>query len=99
MIWENYYDLDFNPVYIDHGFPRYKEEFKRPKNYDKMLDIVKKIAINIPFVRIDMHNVNGKIYFGEFTFYDWGAMLAYRDNWDEELGKLMNLNMVKKNEK
>lgn len=34
----------------------------------KMIDIVEKLAKNLPHVRIDMYYIDDKIYFGEFTF-------------------------------
>lgn len=91
-IWENYYDMEFNPVEINHGFPRYKEEFKKPENFDEMVKIAKQLSKDIPFVRIDLHNTDGKIYFGEFTFYDWGGLRPYSDEkYDKLLGDLLKI--------
>ena len=33
-----------------------------------MLEYCQKITRNIPCVRLDLYNINGKIYFGELTF-------------------------------
>lgn len=41
----------------------------RPKNIDKMFEFASILSKGIPFVRVDLYNVNGKIYFGEMTFY------------------------------
>ena len=41
----------------------------RPENLDKMFGIAANLSKNIPFVRVDLYNVSGKIYFGELTFY------------------------------
>lgn len=35
-IYENYYDLDFNPVNISHGYDRFTPEFSKPVNFEKM---------------------------------------------------------------
>lgn len=40
-----------------------------PVNYEKMLSIAEKLSSPFPFSRIDLYNVDGKIYFGEVTFY------------------------------
>lgn len=40
-----------------------------PLNYEKMIEIAGILSKNIPFVRIDLYNVNGTIYFGEITFF------------------------------
>lgn len=41
----------------------------KPDNLSEMYQIVKKLAQGFPFVRIDMYNIHGTIYFGEFTFF------------------------------
>lgn len=41
----------------------------RPKNIDKMFDLAAKISKGIPHLRVDLYNVDGKIYFGEMTFF------------------------------
>ena len=34
-----------------------------------MFEIASKLSLGHPFVRVDLYNINGKIYFGELTFY------------------------------
>lgn len=46
-----------------------KEPITKPRNYDKMIEIAAKLSEGIPFVRIDLYNINGIIYFGEITFF------------------------------
>ena len=41
----------------------------KPKNLDKMFDIARTLSKGIPFVRVDLYNVNGNVYFGELTFF------------------------------
>ena len=41
----------------------------RPENIDKMFEIASILSKGLPFVRVDLYNINGKIYFGEMTFY------------------------------
>lgn len=66
----------------------------RPKNYDKMLEIADKLAsdISAPFVRIDLYNIQGKIYFGEITFFPATGMGKIRPvEWDMILGNMILL--------
>ena len=88
-IYENFYDMNFQPVMIDHGFPRHIPEFERPVNFEIMRDLATKLAKDIPFVRVDFFDVEGKVYFSEFTFYDWGGMKPFGADWDERLGDLI----------
>lgn len=41
----------------------------RPKNIGKMFELASKMSEGFPFVRMDFYDVDGKIYFGEYTFY------------------------------
>lgn len=91
-VYENFYDMEFNPVGISHGFRRQKPEFDKPVQFDKMKELATKLSANIPFVRIDFYEVGEKLYFGEFTFYDWGGMKPFVSRTqDVELGSLINL--------
>lgn len=91
-IFENFYDMNFCPVMINHGFPRKRPEFKRPANFELMKELATKLSNDVPFVRVDFFDVKGKVYFGEFTFYDWGGLRPFVEyKQDEELGKMIVL--------
>lgn len=91
-IFENFYDMDFNPVYINHGFERRVPEFEKPAAFEEMKRLAAKLSKGIPFVRVDFFYVDGKIYFGEFTFYDWGGMKPFSTyQQDLELGNLLKI--------
>lgn len=90
-IYENFYDMDFNPVMIDHGFPRHQPEFEKPAEFEEMKALAAKLSNGIPFVRVDFFDVEGHVYFGEFTFYDWGGTMPFGGDWDKQLGALLEL--------
>ncbi len=58
----------------------------RPLNMDKMIEIAEKLSQNLPEVRLDLYDVNGNIYFGEYTFFHHGG---YEDGFDYETNKHM----------
>ena len=91
QIYENFYDMDFRPVMIDHGFPRHQPEFERPECFDEMRSLAEILSAGSPFVRVDYFQVEGKVYFGEFTFFDWGAHRPFKGDWDKRLGELITL--------
>ena len=92
QVEENFYDMDFKPLDIDHGFPRTIPEYDKPKQFEKMKELAGILAQNIPFVRVDFFVVDGKIYFGEFTFFDHAGMRPFKNNgWDEKLGSWIPL--------
>lgn len=91
-VYENFYDMDFNILNINHGFPRRIPEFSRPENFEKMKVLAAKLSAGTPFVRVDFYSVNGHIYFGEFTFYDWGGVHPFiNKQQDLEIGKMLEL--------
>lgn len=66
----------------------------KPDNYDEMLEVADKLAQAIvqPFVRIDLYNVNGKIYFGEITFFPNSGTGKFRPvEWDKRFGEMITL--------
>ena len=52
-----------------------------------MLEIARRLSEDFPFVRVDLYNVDGKLYFGELTFYPWTGYVQFTpDEFDFELG-------------
>ncbi len=41
----------------------------KPEGLDKMFELASKLSEGLPFARVDFYNVNGRIYFGEITFF------------------------------
>lgn len=43
-------------------------------------------------MRVDLYNINGKIYFGELTFFHWSGFKPYEpDEWDYKFGEYLKL--------
>lgn len=65
----NLYDMEWNKV--DIRVDKYKDYngiVEKPCNFDKMVGIATKLSEDFQFVRVDLYNVDGKVYFGELTF-------------------------------
>ena len=83
----NFYDLGWNRVSVTTDHEQFETPYPRPKNFDEMLRIAKVLSEDFPFVRVDLYNLEGKIYFGELTFYPWAGYVQFTpDNFDLELG-------------
>lgn len=41
----------------------------KPKHFEEMICIAEKLAKNLPELRVDLYEINGRVYFGELTFY------------------------------
>lgn len=89
----NFYDIYWNKLDITSDCEQTENKIDKPKNLEKMLEIASKLSEDFPFVRVDLYNVDGKIYFGELTFYPWsGYVRFFPDEFDYELGKEFKLN-------
>lgn len=80
---EAMYDLDWNKTDITQGYPS-ESTFEKPENLDEMLRLSEQLAKGINHVRVDWYNVNGKIYFGELTFFDGSGFVPF-DNPEHDL--------------
>jgi TupA-like ATPgrasp len=45
--------------------------YARPSNFHEMLAVATALAADFDFVRVDLYNVNGRVYFGELTCTPW----------------------------
>ena len=89
----NFYDRDWNNLHITSDCPAADREIEKPENLEKMLEIAEKLSEGFPYVRVDLYDVDGKIYFGELTFYPWsGYVQFFPDSFDFEMGKEFILN-------
>lgn len=67
----------------------------KPRNFEQMLDLASRLSQGFDFVRIDLYNIDGKIYFGEFTLTPTGGNLKIRpESWDMKLGEKWVLGSV-----
>lgn len=56
-----------------------------------MLEIAIKLAEDFEYARIDLYNIEGKIYFGEITFCGDSGFGKFTDEkWDYKFGEFWN---------
>ncbi len=59
----------------------------KPQNYEEMVDIAEALASPFSYARVDLYNINGKIYFGEITLTDGSGYMTFNpDSFDFILG-------------
>lgn len=63
------YDLDFKPLDMYLNKKHAPMDLKKPENYETMTEYARMLAAPFPHCRIDFYNIDGKIYFGEITFF------------------------------
>lgn len=87
----NIYNTNWERIYIDTDCKQKNQAIPAPKNLNQMIDIASRLSEDFPFVRVDLYNIDGKIYFGELTFYPWSGYVSFNpDIFDYELGTLFS---------
>lgn len=67
-------------------------EIEPPFNFDKMIEIAEKVAKNYDYVRVDLYNIDGRIYFGEITHCHGGGFDQIQPReWDFRLGEKLKI--------
>lgn len=101
-------DIRYNNYYIDwtpfdgsqfNGWKKRDEILPIPSNFTEMVQMAETLSKPFPFVRFDLYNINGKIYFSEMTFTPAkGTLILDDDQCDFEMGKWLDINKyLKKN--
>lgn len=87
ILKSNFYDENWNKLNFTIGTEMYDYDINKPKNFDKMIEIVKKLSKDFDYVRVDLYNIDGEIYFGELTFCPDGGFGKFTDEeWDYKFG-------------
>ena len=89
----NFADMDYNLLDIERADFRALDHLPpKPKSFEEMKKLAKKLSKDFPQVRVDFYEINGKPYFGELTFYTCGGTVDWKKHeYDERLGKMIKL--------
>ncbi len=97
---QDFYDTDWHKMPItQNGYGETSPTIApKPELLEKMLGLCEILAAGMPHVRIDWYYCNGKLYFGEITFFD-GSGFEKFDNYNDDLllGSWIDLNLAYNN--
>ncbi len=66
------------------------KEYLKPNNFLEIKEIVKKLSEDFKYVRVDLYNIENKIYFGELTFCENSGFGKFTDEeWDYKFGQFL----------
>lgn len=88
----DFFDMEFNhlPFTIDHDMALVPPE--KPTNFELMKELAAKLSAGTPQLRVDFYEVDGKVYFGEMTFFHCSGMEAFHpEEWDKIFGDWVTL--------
>lgn len=84
-----FYDPDWDNLHISYRSAGSQREIAKPENLDQMLEIAAKLSQPFDFVRVDLFNIKGRIYFGEMTFCPTAGSNKFDPpEWDIRFGKM-----------
>jgi len=67
-------------------------KLSRPQSFDMMKKTAAELSANTKFLRVDFYDVNGKMLFGEMTFYPASGMAEfYPSQWNDIIGDMIEL--------
>lgn len=88
----DFFDVEFNHLQLVQHYKNGVKVPDKPLGFDRMVKLASHLSKDIPQVRIDFYDINGKIYFGEFTFYHFSGLEKFEpEEYDEIFGSWIKL--------
>ncbi len=90
---DDFFDINWELMKCNRpGHKNSPTPIPKPEKLLEMLELAKKLADNIPFVRVDFYIVNNQIFFGEMTFFPAGGVKPFiPESWDSVFGSWLQL--------
>lgn len=83
----DFFDMNLNhlPFTIDHDMADVPPH--PPKNFELMKELARKLSEGTPQLRVDFYEVNGRVYFGEMTFFHCSGLTTFNPaEWNKIFG-------------
>ncbi len=88
----DFFDMDFNHLPFSNGHPFAAKPVAEPSQFGQMKYLAEKLSAGYPHIRVDFYEVQGKVYFGELTFYHNSGLVPIEPvEWDYKLGEWIKL--------
>ena len=89
----SFLNLDWTFAPFQRGdYKGFKELPAKPKGYETMIKLAAELSRDTAFLRVDMYEIEHKIYFSELTLSPCGGMMNFKpDRWDAILGDWIQL--------
>ena len=84
-------DWQFAP-YQRSDYKPFEKLPSKPSKFNEMFSIAGKLSTGHPFLRVDLYEINGSVYFSELTFFPCGGFMPFKNpEHDAEIGRMLHL--------
>ena len=88
----DFFDMNYQHLDFRNGHPNASQLPPKPQKFDQMKELAAKLSAGLPQVRLDFYEIEGRIYFGEYTLYHWSGFMPFEpDSADEWMGEFYNI--------
>ena len=88
----DYFDENYRHLDVVQTHPQAALPPEKPEHFELMIELAEKLSKGLPHVRVDFYQVDGKVYFGEYTFFSLGGWAAFNPKeYDSTLGSYIHL--------
>lgn len=88
----DFFDMEFHHLDFRNGHPNAKVIPAKPECFAEMHRLADLLSVGIPQVRVDFYEINGRVYFGEMTFFHMSGLTPFEpEEWDERFGDWIEL--------
>ena len=94
---EDYFDMEGNHLHIQNGWTEAPVTPTLPACFEELKRMATVLSQGLTQVRMDFYEIDGKPYFGEYTFFNGGGFEPFKpDEWETRLGSWIELPKVNK---
>lgn len=92
----DFYELDWEKAPFNWVYPSSESSPSIPENSEEMIRLATILSAPFPFVRVDFYEIEGKIYFGELTFFHGSGFGEYQPvEYNQILGNMIDTKGIK----
>ncbi|MBO4467865.1 MAG: glycosyl transferase [Clostridia bacterium] len=90
---EDFFDENWTHLPVKRlSHPNSGTDIPRPEQLEDMIGLAETLSKDIPFIRVDFFISEGRVYFGELTFFPASGFEKFiPEEWDKKLGDFLEL--------
>ena len=84
----DFYDRAWNFLpFVTEYYANSGMKNEKPQELERLIEVSEMLSKDIPYSRVDCYIIDGKVYFGELTFFTWSGFIKFDSpEWDQKLG-------------